>query len=113
MLPAASPDAVWSQRLLELRASPITLWKDLMAMDMKSIGTILAGATILYAGILTLADDLYVGVGMVMAGGVIAALPIWRAMWKPAASPGKFPTKGKRKTHLKVVDEHDKHPTYH
>ena len=82
-------------------------------MDMKSICTILAGATILYAGILSLADDVYVGAGMVTVGGMVVAMPTWRAMRKPTAAPGKSPAKGKRKTHLKVVNDRNDHPTYH
>jgi hypothetical protein len=83
-------------------------------MDLKFICTILAGITVLYAGILSLADDSTVGAGMVVLGGMVAAAPIWRTLRKPkAGSTRRTAAKSKRKTHLKVVDDRDKPPTYH
>ncbi len=82
-------------------------------MDMKAIGTVLAGATILYAGFLSLGNDFYVGTGMLMGGVLVAATPIWKAMRKPSATIGKSSAKGKRKTRLKIVNDPNDRPTYH
>jgi len=82
-------------------------------MDAKAIGTILASATILYAGFLSLKDDVYVGAGMLTVGVVVATVPVWKAMRKPSARDGKSSLKGKRKTHLKVVKDRNEGPTYH
>jgi hypothetical protein len=82
-------------------------------MDLKFICTILAGVTVLYAGILSLADYPYVGACMVLVGGMVAAAPIWRTVRKPKANPRRLAAKRKRKSHLRVVDDLDKPPTYH
>ena len=85
-------------------------------MDVKSICLIFVGVTVIYAGILSLADDLSVGVGMVIIGGIFSALPIWNALGrgKASAGPKKPPARGKRKVHLKVLKgEDEEHPTIH
>lgn len=83
---------------------------------MKSISLILLGATIVYAGVLSLADDFMIGVGMVILGGILAAVPAWKAFrsWKQPEDPKRFSTRGKRKTRLTIVEDNkDKRPTYH
>jgi len=83
---------------------------------MKSISLILLGATIVYAGVLSLADDFMIGVGMAVLGGIPAAVPAWRAFHrgKPPEDPTRFSTGGKRKTRLTIVEDNkDRRPTYH
>ena len=85
-------------------------------MDLKSISIILVGVTVIYAGILSLADDFYVGIGMVIIGGIFSAIPIWKAVsrQKVQSGPKKPPAGRKRKVHLKVVDrENEERPTIH
>ena len=88
-------------------------------MTMKSLSTMLLGATVFYAGILTLSEDLSVGLGMAIIGGILAVAPIWKAFIhsKQQGSPKSFTTKAKkkkRKVHLKVVDDSkEDRPTYH
>lgn len=78
------------------------------------------GATLAYAGILTLADNLYVGVGMVISGSVLIAIPMWKAFchyWNPSTGVAGFPIttkKGRRKGHLKVLNgKKEERRTYH
>jgi hypothetical protein len=88
-------------------------------MTMKSLSTTLLGATVFYAGILTLSDDFNVGLGMAIIGGILAVAPIWKAFLhsKQQAGPETFTAKtrkNKRKVHLKVVDDKkEDRPTYH
>jgi hypothetical protein len=85
-------------------------------MDLKSISIIFLGVTVSYAGILSLAEDLYVGIGMVILGAVFSAVPIWKATSRRKVQPGpkKPPAKGKRRVHLKVLDgENEERPTIH
>ena len=89
-------------------------------MDIRSISIVLLGVIVLYAGVLSLATDLYVGVGMMIAGGVLVVIPHWR-VFVPSrklsrGSSGHAVTTGKRKRkrHLKVVErEEEERPTYH
>ena len=88
---------------------------------MRGILLIFAGAVLFYAGILTTADSLQVGAGMMIIGGLLIAAPAWQALrrfWSPAKPwPGSAGKSGKRKKkpHLKVVNgnEENDHPTYH
>jgi hypothetical protein len=88
-------------------------------MDMKFISGIVVAATLLYAGILTLQDNLYIGIGMMLIGSICSVLPIGRALGRfrrPLDQTGFPPRskKTKRKTHLKVVDgKKEERPTYH
>lgn len=85
-------------------------------MDLKSISIIFAGVIVIYAGILSLTDDLYVGIGMMLVGGIFSAIPTWKAMcrWKSSAGPKNPPARGKRKVHLKVLNgENEERPTIH
>jgi hypothetical protein len=85
-------------------------------MDLKSISIVLVGVTVIYAGILSLADDLYAGIVMVIIGGISSAIPIWKAVsrQKVQSGPEKPPAKRKRKAHLKVLDgENEERPTIH
>ena len=47
-------------------------------MNIGSVSIVFLGVIILYAGVLSLATDLYVGVGMMIAGGVLVVIPLWR-----------------------------------
>jgi len=76
---------------------------------------------VFYAGVLTTAENLHVGIGMMIVGGVLVAIPTrqaFRRYWSPAkpwnGSAGKSNTK-KRKSHLKVVkgNKEEEPPTYH
>lgn len=85
-------------------------------MDMKSAGLVFAGVTVAYAGVLSLGEDLSVGVGMVIIGGALLVLPLWRALSlrKTTSGRGTSPVRGKRKAHLRVVNnEHEERPTIH
>jgi hypothetical protein len=88
-------------------------------MEIKSIVVVLAGITILYAGVLTLADDLETGVGMIVLGGMLAAMLLWkpfRRWYSRADTRGGSPKsgEGKKRVHLKAVDgNHEDRPTYH
>lgn len=79
------------------------------------------GAVLFYAGILTTADSMQVGIGMMIVGGILVALSIRQAvrrLQEPVkswdGSVGKF-DKRKRKPHLRIVtsNEEDERPTYH
>jgi len=81
---------------------------------------VLVGAVLLYAGVLSLADDLYVGVGMMISGSVLIVLPLWKAfVHSPNSSSGSVrhvvtTGKQKKKRHLKVVKrQEEERPTYH
>jgi hypothetical protein len=88
-------------------------------MEKKLIFSVLGGATLVYGGILTLADDLEAGVTMVVVGGLLAAIPLWRVFrhfWNPSGARIESPKTGKRKKkdHLKiVVRDEEERPTYH
>jgi hypothetical protein len=89
-------------------------------MNIRSISTIIVGVIILYAGVLSLADDLYVGVGMMIGGCVLALIPIWKTFLRSRNLSGgatKYAVKtGKRKKkrHLEVVKrQEEERPTYH
>ena len=89
-------------------------------MNIKSISIIFTGVIILYAGVLSLADDLYVGVGMMISGSVLAIIPLWNAFvhWRNlSGGTTKYAVNtGKRKKtrHLKIVKrEEEERPTYH
>jgi hypothetical protein len=85
-------------------------------MDLKSISIILVGVTVIYAGILSLADDLYAGIVMVIIGGISSAIPIWKVLsrQKVQSGPKKPPAGRKTKVHLKVLDgENEERPTIH
>jgi membrane protein implicated in regulation of membrane protease activity len=85
-------------------------------MDLRSISLILLGTTIVYAGVLSLADDFMIGVGMVILGGFLTSVLAWRAFrrLKPPEDPKRFSTRGKRKTRLTIVEDNkDRRPTYH
>jgi hypothetical protein len=89
-------------------------------MNVKQISMIAAGATLIYAGFLSLADDLPVSIGLMVAGGILIALPLWKVFAHPvnltSSSAGQSVKTGKRnkKRHLRLVkpDEEDR-PTYH
>ena len=88
-------------------------------MDMKFISGIVVAATLLYAGILTLGENLLVGAGMMLIGSICSVVPIGRALGsfrRPFGQTG-FPSTSKkatRKAHLKVVDgKKEERPTYH
>jgi hypothetical protein len=89
-------------------------------MNIRSISTIIVGVIILYAGVLSLADDLYVGVSMMIGGSVLAVIPLWNMFvhWRNltggATRYAVKTGKRKKKSHLKVVKrEEDERPTYH
>ena len=88
-------------------------------MEIELIFSILGGVTLLYGGILTLTDDLVAGVTMVVVGGLVAAIPLWRVFrhfWNPSGTRTDSPKtrKRKKKGHLKVVNrEEEERPTYH
>jgi hypothetical protein len=89
-------------------------------MNIRSISTIIVGVIILYAGVLSLADDLYVGVGMMIGGSVLAVIPLWNAFvhWRHrcGGATENIVNTGKRekKRRLKVVKrEEEERPTYH
>jgi hypothetical protein len=89
-------------------------------MDIKSISKIFVGVIILYAGALSLADDLYVGVGMMISGSVLGVIPLWKAFFRYRNLSGGATEyavktgKRKKKRHLKVVErEEEERPTYH
>jgi hypothetical protein len=89
-------------------------------MDKKRISMVLVGAVLFYAGALSLADDLYVGLGMMIAGGVLALIPLWNAFvhWRHrcGGATENVVNTGKRekKRRLKVVKrEEEERPTYH
>jgi hypothetical protein len=91
-----------------------------MKMNMKQLAMVFAGITLLYAGVLSLADDLAVGVAMTIGGSVLAVIPIWKAFAHSrnlsGGSTGHAVKTGKKKTkrHLKVVKrEEEERPTYH
>lgn len=78
------------------------------------------GVTFLYAGVLSLADDLYVGIGMMIGGIILTVIPLRKALSHfrnlSSSSTGYAAKtrKVKRKGHLRVVngDKEDR-PTYH
>jgi hypothetical protein len=87
-------------------------------MNRKQISIILMGVTVFYAGVLSLADDLYVGVGMMIGGSILTLIPLWKVFghsWSLSSrSTGhSVKTRKKKKTHLKVVkpDEESVRPT--
>ena len=89
-------------------------------MSKKLISLFLVGATLAYAGVLSLVDSLYVGLGMVLVGGLLSVLPTWKAVrqyWNPAGRRGGFSSrvgKGRKNVHLKVVQgNREDPPTYH
>jgi hypothetical protein len=89
-------------------------------MDPRSVSIIFLGVTLLYAGVLSLADDLYVGAGMMIAGGVLVVMPLWREFIHSRNSsggstgPSVKTGRRKKKRHLKVVErEEEERPTYH
>jgi len=88
-------------------------------MEKKLIFSILVGVTFIYGGILTLTDDMEVGVTMMVVGGILATIPLWRAFRhsrNPSATRTGSPKtrKRKKKDHLKVVRrEEEERPTYH
>lgn len=91
-------------------------------MSKKLVSLFLVGATLAYAGILSLGDSLYVGLGMALFGGLLGALPTWKAVrhfWNSAGGVGGFSPRagtGKRRKsiHLRVVHGNRKDPpTYH
>jgi hypothetical protein len=89
-------------------------------MSKKQISIILVGATLIYAGVLSLADDLYVGVGMMIAGIILTVMPLWKTVVHfQNSSSGSTAyvaktRKDKRKVHLRVVDGgKEDRPTYH
>jgi hypothetical protein len=89
-------------------------------MNIKSISTIFLGVILLYAGVLSLTEDLYVGVGMMIGGSVLAVMPLWNAVihWRNlsggATQYAVKTGKRKKKSHLKVVKrEEEERPTYH
>jgi len=82
-------------------------------MNSKSIGMILMGVTVVYAGILSFATSIYAGVGMAMVGGIIVLMPISKMLQKPRTSSGKPPSKRRGRPHLTIVKDQDERPTYH
>jgi hypothetical protein len=89
-------------------------------MDVKLISIFLAGVTIIYAGLLTASESPSIGTGMMILGGILAGMPIWKLVSRfRSSSSGGFrgPAKGKTrqgKPHLKVVTREKKDPiTYH
>lgn len=81
---------------------------------------VFVGILLLYAGVLSLATDLYVGIGMMIAGGVLVVIPLSRffvaSRKLSGGSSGHAVKTGKRKRkgHLKVVErEEEERPTYH
>jgi hypothetical protein len=87
-------------------------------MDIKQIAMVFVGVTLLYAGVLSLAEDLYVGGGMIIGGGALTVIPLRKAFVRfRSQSGGGGPLKtrkGKRKEHLRVVKrEEEDRPTYH
>lgn len=89
-------------------------------MVLKLIFLFVVGATLAYAGVLTLAGNFPVGIGMLIAGAWIAALPIWR-VYRRYGQPPAWPSgpsgrrgRNKKKVHLKIVnDDNEEHRTYH
>jgi hypothetical protein len=87
-------------------------------MVIRSISIFFLGVTLIYAGVLSLADELYVGIGMMIGGGILIVLPLWKALGHSrspsSSSNGRSVKARKKKTHLKIVkpDEEDR-PTYH
>jgi hypothetical protein len=87
-------------------------------MVIRSISIFFLGVTLLYAGVLSLADDLYVGIGMMFGGSILVVLPLWRVLaYSRSLSSGPTGRSVKtkeEKTHLKIVkpDDEDR-PTYH
>jgi len=89
-------------------------------MNMKQICITLMGVTFLYAGVLSLADDLYVGIGMMMVGIIVIVIPLGKAFVRfrnlssGSTSYAAKTRKVKRKGHLRVVNgEKEDRPTYH
>jgi hypothetical protein len=89
-------------------------------MNKKQICITLMGVTFLYAGVLSLADDLYVGIGMMMSGIILTVLPLWKAFvhFRDLSSGStRYAAKARkvrRKAHLRVVNgEKEDRPTYH
>jgi hypothetical protein len=89
-------------------------------MNIKSISIIFVGVILIYAGVLSLAEDLYVGVGMMIGGGVLALTPIWRIFLRSRNLSGGATRyavntgKQKKTRHLKIVKrEEEERPTYH
>jgi hypothetical protein len=89
-------------------------------MNKKQISMVIVGAILLYGGVLSLADEWYVGAGMMMGGSILAIIPLWKAFVhfrNSAATPTMSAAgtrKHRRKHHLTVVrrDEEDR-TTYH
>ena len=89
-------------------------------MNKKQIAAIFIGVTLLYAGVLTLAEDLYAGIGMMVGGSTLVLLPLWKAfghfrsLSSGSAEHSRKTVRRKKKTHLKLVqsDEQER-PTYH
>ncbi len=89
-------------------------------MNKKQISMVFTGIILLYAGVLSLADDLYVGVGMMIGGSVLTVILLWAAFFRsrnPSGRPTRYAAKtGKRKKkrRLEVVKrEEEERPTYH
>ena len=89
-------------------------------MSKKQVFMVSVGVVLLYAGVLSLTDEWYVGVGMMVGGSMLIVLPLWKA-FVPArnllgGSTGHSvkTAKRKKKRHLKVVKREDEErPTYH
>lgn len=78
------------------------------------------GVTFLYAGVLSLADDLYVGIGMMIGGIILTVIPLWKAfshfrnLSSGSTRYAAKTRKVKRKGHLRVVNgKKEDRPTYH
>jgi len=91
-------------------------------MNKKQICITLMGVTFLYAGLLSLADDLYVGIGMMIGGIILTVKPLWKTFLHSRKLSSGSPRsaartrKVKRKVHLSVVNgegEEEDRPTYH
>jgi hypothetical protein len=88
-------------------------------MNKKQISIMFMGIILFYAGVLSLADELYAGVGMMIGGSVLVVMPLWKAFFRSrnlsGGATGSVKTgKRKKKGHLKVVKREDEErPTYH
>ena len=81
---------------------------------------VFVGVTLLYAGVLSLADHLYVGVGMMIGGSALIVITLWKAFFRSRNLSGggtRYAAKTgqrKKKRHLEVVKrEEEQHPAYH
>jgi hypothetical protein len=89
-------------------------------MDIGLISECVVGATLIYAGVLSLPGAPYAGSTMVVIGAVLIAYPVWKTVLRfrgTSKGPLEFGArggKGRKKTHLKVVKSNkEERKTYH